>query len=96
MSDEDFSVPAWMERYREHFASTGGNSIEELVEDIYGPGRDPHMVTTNLPRYILAVAVTSQMAMLESMRRAGLTCDACSFRRSVDEALNSGDGSYRP
>lgn len=54
---QTWKMPAWMEPYRELIGNTGGNSIEEMVVDDTSP-------TINLPRFVLATAVQSQVGLL--------------------------------
>lgn len=65
MSNE-WKMPEWMEPYRSLFVNTGGNKIEELVND-----KDKSMMTTNILRYILKCSVESQVGLLEVMKREG-------------------------
>ena len=55
-------MPAWMEKYRKHIVNTGGNGIEELMND-HGSTLDNNSV-----RVMLIVAVKSQVALLNILR----------------------------
>jgi hypothetical protein len=61
-----FTMPGWMEKYRELFVNTGGNSIEELMNDV-GCG-----IHTNSIRAALCIAVESQVLLLRRLKKAGL------------------------
>lgn len=67
MADEQpWSMPDWMEPYREFIGNTGGNPIEELVND---------KTTNGLNNYIraaLIVSVESQVHLLHRLHSQGL------------------------
>ncbi len=50
-------MPAWMEPYRDLIINTGGNSVDELMNDDSSP-------LINLPRSTLAACVKSQVGLL--------------------------------
>jgi hypothetical protein len=58
-------MPAWMEPYRERIKNTGGNSIEELMND------DKSTMLNNHIRAALCIAIKSQVALLEHLHRDG-------------------------
>jgi len=60
-----WTMPKWMEKYRELIGNTGGNSIEEMVDD----QSDPQI---NLPRAVLAACVKSQINFLMRLKTLGL------------------------
>lgn len=62
---EPWVMPDWMEPYRELINNTGGNPIEELMND--------HTTTVfvNAPRAMLCVAVGSQVALLTQLHDIG-------------------------
>jgi hypothetical protein len=60
-----WKMPKWMEMYREHFANTGGNSIEELMNG----DADPRV---NLPLSTIQFGVKSQVSMLTRLREKKL------------------------
>ena len=60
-----WTMPAWMEPYRELIRNTGGNSVEDLVNS----DADARV---NLPLAMLAACVTSQVGLLNSLRARGL------------------------
>lgn len=60
-----WKMPKWMEPYRELIGNTGGNSIEEMVND----DSDARI---NLPRVILSVAVKSQVGLLEQLHERAM------------------------
>ena len=55
-----WTMPIWMESYRDLIGNTGGNSVEELMND----NTDSRV---NLPLAILSVAVQSQVHLLERL-----------------------------
>lgn len=59
-------MPAWMEPYRKHIKNTGGNSVEELMNDRTCD------ISNNAVRAALCVAIQSQVALLEHLHRDGL------------------------
>ena len=61
---ESWKMPKWMEPYRQSIVNTGGNSVEEMVND-------RSVVQVNAPRAMLAACVTSQVALLISLQRQG-------------------------
>lgn len=60
-----WTMPEWMECYRDCIVNTGGNSIEELMNG----DADPRV---NLPMSTLQCSVKSQVAMLNVMRKRGM------------------------
>lgn len=62
---EPWTMPAWMEPYRELIADTGGNSIEELYNDSTTTAR------SNLIRAALIIAVKDQVGLLYRLHRLG-------------------------
>lgn len=52
-----WTMPIWMESYRDLFINTGGNSVEDLMNDDTSP-------LINLPRSTLAACVKSQVGFL--------------------------------
>lgn len=67
---EPWVMPDWMEPYREHFQNTGGNSIEDLMNDTTTNG------VNNIVRAALIVAVEAQVHMLYGLKRDGLLKEA--------------------
>lgn len=63
---KDWTMPEWMEPYRGMIRNTGGNPVEELVND--------HKTTafSNVIRAGLIVAVTSQIHLLADLYSSGL------------------------
>jgi hypothetical protein len=59
-------MPAWMEKYRAIIVNTGGNPIEELMND------HDTIVQVNAPRAIICVAVKSQVALLYALNQQGI------------------------
>lgn len=62
-----WTMPRWMEPYRAKITNTGGNSVEDLMND---DGTNSN-VFNNAPRALICVAVKSQVAMLEVLHKAG-------------------------
>jgi hypothetical protein len=60
-----WTMPAWMERYRDLIGETGGNKIETLVN-----GKT--IVQVNAPLAMIEVAVSAQVHLLDRLRKAGL------------------------
>lgn len=61
-----WTMPLWMEPHRDRIKNTGGNSVEELVNDT-----DSNM-HNNCIRAALCVAVKSQVGLLEHLHRDGV------------------------
>lgn len=63
---KQWTMPAWMEPYRDMIADTGGNPIEELLND--------HTTTIfeNAPRAMICVAVKDQVGLLERLNKNGM------------------------
>lgn len=63
---ETWVMPPWMEQYRKLFANTGGNSIEDLMND--------HDSTcfNNVIRAGLIVCIESQVILLSRLYAKGL------------------------
>ena len=68
MQEEQWKMPAWMEKYRDLFVNTGGNSVEELMNM---SGREANL-WNNAPLAALCIAVESQVVFLDRLRRAGM------------------------
>ena len=66
MSD-NWTMPEWMEPFRKLINNTGGNSIEELVND---DGTNSN-VFNNAPRALICCAVKCQVDLLKSLHKAG-------------------------
>jgi len=60
-----WTMPKWMEPYRKFINNTGGNSVEDLMNN----HRDT--VFNNAPLAILCVAVKSEVALLETLHKEG-------------------------
>ena len=58
-------MPDWMEPFRDKIINTGGNPVEEMVND----NTDPRI---NLPRSTLAACVKSQVGLLQILHRDGV------------------------
>ena len=60
-----WTMPAWMEPYREMIVNTGGNPVEEMVNG----DADPMI---NLPLSTLQACVKSQVSLLNHLHNEGL------------------------
>lgn len=65
-SDEKYQVPVWMRPLLLLLCNTGGNDPEELLNDTETTAR------ANVVRYLLIVAVRSQVDLLQLLYRKGL------------------------
>ncbi|HCN9488348.1 TPA: hypothetical protein N6829_005060, partial [Escherichia coli] len=65
-SDEKYQVPVWMRPLLPLLCNTGGNDPEELLNDT------ATTVNANVVRYVLIVAVRSQVDLLQILYRKGL------------------------
>ncbi|EIA3003660.1 hypothetical protein MJ851_003073 [Escherichia coli] len=65
-SDEKYQVPAWMRPLLPLLCNTGGNDPEELLNDT------ETTANANVVRYVLIVAVRSQVDLLQLLYRKGL------------------------
>jgi hypothetical protein len=63
-----WTMPKWMEPYRERILNTGGNSVEELYND---DGQNSN-IFNNAVRACLCVAVKSQVDLLTALHDDGL------------------------
>jgi len=63
-----WTMPAWMEPYRAMIVNTGGNPIEELMND---DGTNSN-VFNNAPRALICVAVKSQVQLLKALHEQGM------------------------
>jgi hypothetical protein len=83
MSKEDpWVMPEWMEPFRDEIRNTGGNPVEELMNDHHTKA------VVNLPRTMLIVAVTSQVSMLYGLHRAGLLRERLKVGESYKIAMS--------
>jgi hypothetical protein len=62
---DPWTMPDWMEPFRELIVNTGGNPVEELVNDQHTTA------VVNAVRAGLIVAVASQVALLGRLHRDG-------------------------
>ena len=67
MSEEKntWVMPEFMEKYREHFTNTGGNTVEELMNW-------KGSAFANLPMALLSSCASSQVGLLTRLNAAGL------------------------
>jgi len=63
---EIWTMPRWMEPYRDLFQNTGGNSIENLMNDHTTNGFN------NSIRSALIISVDSQITLLYRLRNKGM------------------------
>jgi hypothetical protein len=68
MSDHNYTwtMPEYLEKYRDLIVNTGGNSIEDLMNDKHTTHFANHV------RSAIIVAVKSQIALLESLHERGM------------------------
>ena len=66
MEKDEWKMPGWMEPLRNTILNTGGNPIEELMNDNH------NHFETNLPRAVIICCVKSQVNMLEHLNKSGL------------------------
>ena len=59
-------MPEWMKIYEHYISNTGGNNIEELMND------KSTNVFSNAPRALICVSVSAQVLLLESLHEEGL------------------------
>jgi hypothetical protein len=59
-----WTMPKWMEAYREFICNTGGNTVERLMNGTTNP-------IVNLPLSTLECAVKSQVILLEILHKNG-------------------------
>lgn len=88
-SDEQYQVPVWMRPLLPLLCNTGGNDPEELLNDT------ETTASANIVRYVLIVAVRSQIDLLQLLYRKGLlrTEIPCGF--SPEEAQELTDNLVR-
>lgn len=59
-----WTMPAWMEPFREDFTNTGGNSVERLLNGTTD-------ARVNLPLAVLEACAQSQVLLLDRLHRKG-------------------------
>jgi len=64
----NWKMPEWMKPYEKYINNTGGNPIEELVND---DGTNSN-VFNNAPRALICCSVKCQVDLLETLKREGL------------------------
>jgi hypothetical protein len=80
-------MPDWMEPYRELINNTGGNPIEELLNDRHTTAQ------VNLIRAALIVAVTSQVHLLTTLHNQGMLTTLVNPSHDSDAVPGSGAAS---
>lgn len=85
MKEKKWKMPKWMRRYREYICNTGGNPIEELMNDHHTT------VFSNTPRALICVAVDTQIILLTRLWKAGLLQERRNQRgaTSIDSRPNN-------
>lgn len=63
---KQLTMPEWMEKYRKLIGDTGGNSIEDLMNDHHTT------IAVNAPRAMLCIAVNDQVGLLVRLHDSGL------------------------
>lgn len=58
----NFQMPPELEQFRGLIQNTGGNRVEDLIDRFYN---EDHLSKTNLPVFVMAVAVSSQVDLLK-------------------------------
>lgn len=58
-----WKMPKWMELYKDLITNTGGNDIDDLMNDT------GNYLETNLPRAIIIYCVQSQVYLLERLAK---------------------------
>lgn len=66
---EPYRLPAELEPYRQMIVNTGGNTVEELIDALR---TNPRLSFSNIILFELAVAVQSQISLLQQLRKAGV------------------------
>lgn len=76
-----WTMPEWMEPFRESICNTGGNSVEDMMNGHANP-------RVNLPLSTLQACVKSQVLLLENLRKRKiltlllcLTLSGCSLHK---------------
>lgn len=69
--DKNWIMPKWMKSYEKMILNTGGNSIEDLVND---DGKNSN-IFNNAPRALICASVKSQVGLLEQLYEKGLLKD---------------------
>lgn len=65
--DKKWIMPKWMKSYANMILNTGGNSIEDLVND---DGTNSN-IFNNAPRALICASVKSQVGLLEQLYEKG-------------------------
>lgn len=65
-------MPKWMKFYAKMILNTGGNNIEDLVND---DGQNSN-IFNNAPRALICASVKSQVGLLEQLYEKGLLKEA--------------------
>lgn len=63
--DQQWTMPEWMEPYRELIHNTGGNGIEKMMNGNANP-------FVNLPLSTLQACVKSQVGLLYTLEKQGM------------------------
>ena len=63
-----WTFPEELEPYRELITNTGGNSVEDLINDL---DANKNLMRTNVVRFVLAVAAQAQIGLLQNLAAGG-------------------------
>lgn len=63
---ELWTMPDWMEKYRDDISNTGGNKVEDLMNDNHTSA------AINYIRAALIMCVISQVSLLQTLHKKGL------------------------
>lgn len=69
MTAPDWEMPRWLEPYRRLLTTTGGNDPADLINRLH---RSRTLAQTNLPVYVMATAVSAQIALLGRLFDLGM------------------------
>jgi hypothetical protein len=89
-----YRLPEHLEPYRHLIGNTGGNRIEELVDDF---NNVDHLSRTNVVRFTQASMVFAQIQLLETLHRRALLprTGMAHAMLSDDETANDAGNPYR-
>lgn len=69
MAKGNWKLPEHLEKYRNHFTNTGGNSIEDLMNRL---DTDKNLAKSNVVVFTLASMVLAQYQLLEQLHKQKL------------------------
>lgn len=82
-----WTMPEWMESYRDYFYSTGGNTVEELMNAL----SDPRLSKTNAVLFTIAMMAEAQVALLTRLHSDGKLTDTNSGYEACQKAPQQGE-----